>query len=551
MPRRPLVLVNVVAIGLLVATACTPGAQPPASPTTDVDPNGEIRVASLRLAVGDPNLRIANFLTSLTFEGLMTLDPTTLRPIPAAAKENPAVSADGLTYTFALRDGLKYSDGGPLAAKDFSYGFARLCNPTLHSDWAVPAYLIAGCEPWNKMDPKKASAADLAAARGRLGVRASGDKDVVITLTEPAPYFTSLIAVWFGVPVREADVTRAGEAYGADPAALVGNGPFKVIEFKANDTIVFERNDNYRTPAKLKRWTRIVIRDPAQVLAAYRNNELDFYDPIADDLSAIERDADLKSQVVDTGGSCTQAYFFNTQRAPFSDVRVRQAFAKSLDREAYVREIAKLGRAAYSWIRPGGPGHDATDRFQSFDPVGAKELLRSSSFFGRPELATISVVYRTDTPGRKELAEWAQQQWKQNLGLDVRVDPVDARTWNQLSSTVATTPPVVPLASCEDYPDPQNWLTLNFHSSLAYGGYNDPTFDKLVRDADREPEPLKRADLYQQASRLLSQDAPAAWLIWPGRRYLRKPWVKGVTDSPDDNHHGIYRVVDIYVAKRK
>jgi len=296
-----------------------------------------------------------------------------------------------------------------------------------------------------------------------------------------------------------------------------------------------------------------VINDPTVRFAAYRNNEIDFYDLGFGDRPAIERDAELHAQLVDRPGPGTQYVGFNTARAPFTDPKVRQAFAKAFDRDAYIRDLlSNTGQAAYSLIPPGRAGHDAADRFQAFDPAAARQLLQSSSFYGKPELATIRFAYRSDRPSQKVLGDWLQQQWKVNLGIDIIVEAVELSLLTVQSSKPETTPHVRYFGWVEDYPDPQDWLTTMFHSSGQVApalAYADPAFDRLVKDADRELNPEKRADLYQQASRLLDQDAPAAWLIWTQVQYLQKPWVKGVTVSADDYEYGFFRLTDIYVTK--
>ena len=133
---------------------------------------------------------------SFVFEGLMTFDTKTSKPVPAAAAAAPKLSADGLKYTYTLRDGLKYSDGAALTAKNFEYAFLRGCDPTAAGDYAFVFYIIVGCEAYNTMDTKKATPAELAAARAKVGVKATSDKDIEFTLTDPAPYFVPITALW-------------------------------------------------------------------------------------------------------------------------------------------------------------------------------------------------------------------------------------------------------------------------------------------------------------------------------------------------------------------
>jgi ABC-type oligopeptide transport system substrate-binding subunit len=539
-----------------VAAACTPGAT--IAPTADADPDGEIRTEIGGTPVQiDPQIsgaigQIGHVV--MVFEGLMTFDPKTLTPIPAAAKDFPRVSPDGLTYTFTLRDDLKYSDGTPLTARHFVYAFTRLCDPSVASPYAVSAYSIGGCEAWNRMDPKRASPTDLAVAKGRLGLKANGDKEFVVTLTAPTAYFNSFAAFSATYPAREADVEISNGRYGYEGtlATYVGNGPFKLVEWKPNEKLVFERNPYYRTPAKLKRWTKVVIPDGALAFAAYRNDEIDLYNLGVAQLGAVERDADLKSQVVDSGSSTTTYFVLNVARPPFTDIRVRQAFAKAIDREAYARDLMKIGRAAYSLIPPGHPGHDAGDRSQAFDVPMAKALLQSSSYAGKPELGQIRFVYRTDGNGRIA-GEWLQQQLKRSLGVDITVEGVDRTTFVRMNERPDTAPHIRFGVWIEDYPDPHDWLTLLFHSSgfgASLQSYQSSKFDVLVRNADQEGDPRKRADLYQQASRLLNEDAPAIWLAWPSFAYLQKPRVRGVAVAANDVIPGSWRLHDIYVVRK-
>jgi len=551
------VLALLVIAGLL-ATACTQPGQQGGPQAGAADPNGELttNTGSEPDTIDPQKESFVNEVaqTMMVFEGLMRLDAKTLKPIPGSAAKDPDVSSDGLKYTFTLRD-MKYSDGQPVTAKDFAYGFTRLCDPAVEGQYSFTGYVIVGCEAWNNMDTKKATKAELDAAKGKLGIKVTSDKTIEFTLTEPAPYFKAIAATWVGVPSRQDLVEKGGDKW-TEPATFIGNGPFKLTEWKHNEKLVFERNDSYKDPqtggaAKLKRWTKVMINEGAVAFAAYRNNELDTFNVAAEDLRAVEGDADLKAQVVDVPGSCTSYYGFNTGRAPFTDVKVRQAFAKSFDRDAFIKDVIKIGASATSFIPPGRPGYDKDDTFQKYDVTMAKSLLASSSFAGKPELSTIKFTYRTSAR-TKTRVEWVQQQWKTNLGIEVALDPVDATTFSQLVKKAETTPQLFALGWCEDYPDQQDWLTTVFHSSstVTRTGYKNPQFDKLVKDADKEPDPKKRDDLYVQASRLLSQDAPVAFYVYSATKYLRKPWFKGVTDSSLDFEIGIFRIVDIFVTKK-
>jgi oligopeptide transport system substrate-binding protein len=545
----------------LIATACTgtPGTTnaSPSAAANAADPNGEIttNTGSEPDTIDPQKESFVNEVaqTMMVFEALMAFDPKTLKPVPGAAKANPTLSSDGLTYTYTLRDGLKYSDGTAVTAKDFAYGFTRTCDPNIAGEYAFTAYIIVGCEAWNSMDTKKATKAELDAAKAKLGIKVNGANEISFTLTEKAPYFNSIAALWVGVPTRESDVTKGGDKW-TEPTTFIGNGPFKLTEWKHNEKMVYERNTNYRTQAKLAKWTKVMINESAVAFAAYRNNELDAVGIGAEQLRTVDGDADLKAQTVDVGGSCTIYVGFNNARAPFDDAKVRLAFSKSFDRAAYINDVAKIGKAATEggFIPPGMPGYDQGDTAQKFDPAAAKTLLSQSKYAGTDTMKNLKFTYSASAANKTRI-EWLQQQWQTNLGVTISPDPVDATTYTSLVKKPETTPLMFRLGWCADYPDQQDWLTTVFHSSstVTHVGYKNPAFDTAVRKADADPNPESRDKTYQDASRMLSTDAAAAWWYYSATKYLRKPWLKGITDTVMDFEYGIFDQPNIFVTKKK
>jgi len=517
------------------------------------DPNGEL-VTNMGAEPDNIDPQQSSFVQEIgvnmkVFEALMTFDVKTGKPIPAAAKDQPKVSADGKTYTYTVRDGLKYSDGKALTANDFKYGWQRLCDPATAGQYAFTGYIVAGCGEWNGMDPKKDDPAKLAAAKTTFlnSIKVTGS-DISFTLTDQAPYFNSIAALWVGVPAREDMVTKGAEKW-TEPATFIGNGPFILSEWKHNEKMVFTRNPNFRTPTKLAKWTQVMINEGAVAFAAYRNNELDVYGIAAEDLRTIDADADLKAQRVEGPGQCTFYIGFNTKKDPFTDKNVRVAFAKSFDRDAYINDVIKIGKPALSFITPGIPGNDPGDSFQKYDPTAAKAALAQATPAAQAALANVKITYASSARAKTRL-EWFQNQWKTNLNLNVGLDPVDSTTYTQLVKKPDTTPALFLLGWCADYYDQQDWLTTVFHSqsSVTRVGYNNPEFDKLVTDGDKEPDLKKRDDLYQRASRLLSQDAPAAWIYYDANPVLEKPWVKDYYLTSLGFEEA--RFTDAYVTKR-
>jgi oligopeptide transport system substrate-binding protein len=540
----------------MVVGACT---QQGGGPNTSgggadqADPNGEL-VTNMGNEPDSIDPQVSSFVQEIgvnmkVFEALMTFDIKTGKPIPAAAKDQPKVSADGKTYTYTLRDGLKYSDGKALTANDFKYGWQRLCDPATAGQYAFTGYIVVGCGEWNGMDPKKDDPAKLAAAKATFlnSIKVNGN-DISFTLTDQAPYFNSIAALWVGVPAREDMVTKGAEKW-TEPATYIGNGPFILSEWKHNEKMVFTRNPNFRTPTKLAKWTQVMINEGAVAFAAYRNSELDVYGIQAEDLRTIDADATLKAQQVDGPGSCTFYIGFNTKKDPFTDKNVRVAFAKSFDRDAYINDVQKIGKPATAFITPGIPGYDSGDTFQKFDVSAAKAALAQASPAAQAALANVKITYSSSARAKTRL-EWFQNQWKTNLGVNVALDPVDSTTYTQLVKKPETTPAAFFLGWCADYYDQQDWLTTVFSSKASSGrvGYTSKQFDDLVFGADKEPDPKKRDDMYQQASRLLSQDAAAAFIYYDATKILQKPWVKNYYITALGFE--LARFTDVFVTKK-
>jgi oligopeptide transport system substrate-binding protein len=546
-------LLALVTLLSLVVAACTQQGGGPTGAGADADPNGELttRVAAEPDTIDPQKESFVNEIgvTMRVFEGLMTADVKTGNIIPGAAKDQPKVSADGKQYTYTLKDGLKYSDGQPVTAKDFQFGWQRLCDPATAGEYAFTGYIVAGCEDWNSMDAKADDPAKLAAAKATFlnNVKVSGN-DITFTLTDPAPYFNAIASIWVGAPVREDMVTKGGDKW-TEPSTFIGNGPFVLSEWQHNTKMVFTRNTNYRTPTKLAKWTQVFINEGAVAFAAYRNNEIDIHGVAAEDLRSIDADADLKKQVVDGPDGCSFYIGFNNRKAPFNDKNVRVAFAKSFDRVSYINDVEKIGAPSTSFISPGLPGHDDGDTFQKFDVAAAKASFAQATPASTAAMADLKITYSSNARTKTRL-EWFQQQWKTNLGVNVALDPVDSTTYTQLVKSADTLPLMFFLGWCPDYYDQQDWLTTVFSSRASSGrvGYNSKAFDDLVFAADKESDPKKRNDMYQQASRLLSQDAAVAFTYYGAAKLLIKPWVKDyyITALGFETK----RYTDVYVTKK-
>lgn len=497
-------------------------------------------------------------IVGMVFEPLLTYDAGSLRLVPAAARELPEVSDDGRVYTFRLRAGLTYSDGAPLVAGDFAFAFRRACDPRTGSGVSFLAYPIAGCEAFNSMDQYRLPETDLLAARERLGIRVNDDRTIEFTLAKSAPQFLHATALPIGAPVRARDVppARVGPVTfdWPEPTTYIGNGPFRLVEWKRGQRFVFERNERYRTPARLRKWTKVVIPDTTVARAAYEEGRLDAV-PVTPGDDA-EREALLaRPDLVRTLGPCTTYLGFNTQRPPFDDPLVRMAFAKSLDREEMVRAIDRTGRAAVSLVPHAQPGHAHDDRAQAFDPAEARRLLASSTY-GAPvsgQLGAAPITFPVRVNARNTArAQWAIAQWKAFLGVDVKYDPIVVGWGGQLAKGAQVLPQLYQLGWCADYPDGQDWYATIFRtgSSVTRTGFSNPAFDALIDRADRRRDPTERESLYQAASFILSRAAPVAFLSWSESWTLVSPALRGYQVSSFDPEFAQFSVAEMYRSSR-
>lgn len=530
----------------LVATACEPPrtivtpTAPPVIAARSADPDGELRlpIASDPETIDPQKASFPNEIAQvlLAFEPLLRFDPQTLRPVPGAAREPPTVSADGLVYTVFLRDGLAYPDGRRVTAADFAFGFRRLCDPGA-GEYAFVAFVIAGCEPL-----RRGTAAE-------LGVRVMDERTLEFRLGEPAAYFPATLALWVAVPVRE-DLVRAKGDRWTEPGSYLGNGHYVLKEWKRGERLVYERNDRHPQRAGLKRVVLRALPEPAARRAAYQIGELDAYDLTADDRVIVEGGPASPDRLLRGAGSCTFAVGFNTSRPPFDDPRLRLAFAKALDREKFRKDVqSRLGDANTSFIPTGLPGHDRDDETQKFDRNAARKLVAESTYaVGIPDTR---FTYASN-PVTKARVEWIVEQWRTNLFLDVFPDPVSRGGGRQLG---AERPQLFALTWCGDYPDPQAWLTAVFHSATSPNretmGYRSAEFDRLARAADTERDEARRASLYRDAQRLLTREAPAAFL-WSSRAYwLVKPHVGGLAPGAADPILGPLAAGELFVTARR
>jgi oligopeptide transport system substrate-binding protein len=494
------------------------------------------------------------------YMGLTALNEK-LETVPGAA-ESWTWNDDATQVTFKLKPNLVYSDGSVLNAKRFEYAFQRNIDPATAGEYASITDEIVGAPEWRAADTA-ADDYDPEVFKAALGVKAShadgsdcADYEdtacdtLTLTFSKPAPYFATIAGIWVGYPAKQENIEDGGDIWWTSSKYQVGNGPFIWKSVDPFVKSVFVPNPNFAGPAVPTYSIEMsYITDGAVAFEAYRNNEFDVIIPGAEDLPVIEADADLSAQFVKYAGSCTIKIQFNLQPTwfdqpnPFTDKKVREAFALAFDAEGWTRDVdGNLSLPTWTWIPPGYPGYDPTSPLK-FDPEGAKAALAAASepFNSAEKLNALGLKLNFgDTPRNRQRSEWIVANYKNILGVDIALDPVDPTTATALQKDPNTFPLLSRGGWCADYADPQNWLSVYWRSDTTFAsrpGYANAEFDALVNEADQTIDPTKRMDLYMQAQQILLNDIPAAFGYNTLNYFMVKPWVKGYFTTPQDSRY--------------
>ncbi|NWG33689.1 MAG: peptide ABC transporter substrate-binding protein [Chloroflexi bacterium] len=577
--RKMFLVLSLLVVASMVLTACGGGSTEPQTVVQTVIVEGTPQVVEVTVAPSEPEkeavLRVnlgtypdiidpqkSSFVNEIAhlnkvYMGLTTLNEK-LETVPGAA-ESWEFNDDATQLVFKLKPNLVYSDGSVLNAKRFEFAFQRNIDPATAGQYASITDEIVGAPEWRAADTSAADY-DPEAYKAALGVKAShadgseceGYEDtacdtLTLTFSKPAPYFATIAGIWVGYPAKEENIAEGGEIWWTSSKFQVGNGPFIWESVDPFVKSVFVPNPNFAGAGiPTYKLEFRYITDSAVAFEAYRNNEFDVIGSAAEDLPVIEADPDLSAQHVTYAGSCTIKIQFNLQPTwydkpnPFTDKKVREAFALAFDAEGWTRDVdGNLSLPTWTWIPPGYPGYDPNSPLR-FDPEAAKKALSEASEpFNSPEkLNALGLKLNFgDTPRNRQRSEWIVANYKNILGVDIALDPVDPTTATALQKDPNTFPLLSRGGWCADYPDPQNWLSVYWRSNTTFAsrpGYANPEFDALVDEADQTVDPAKRMELYAKAQQVLLNDIPAAFGYNTLNHYLVKPWVKGYLTTPQD-----------------
>lgn len=440
-------------------------------------------------------------------------------------------SEQGRVWTFTLRENARWSNGEPVTAADFVYSWQRLADPKTASPYA--SYLQAAHVA--NVDAVMAGKAN----PSELGVKALDARHFQVTLTEPVPYFLSMVANTAMKPVYRPAVEKWGEQW-TQPGHYVSNGPYTLSEWVVNEKIVVKRNPLY--------WDNdhTVIEEGVYLPLSSENSDINRYRSGGTDMtnSVVPPDMyhklrqELGDQVKVSPLLCTFYYEINNKKAPFDDARVRTALKLTLDRDIIAQKVMGQGQIpAYSLTPPFTEGVKLSPpawftETQAERNASAKKLLAEAGFNDQHPLR-FSLLYNTSEQNKKQ-AIAAASMWQKNLGAVVTLENQEWKTL--LETRHQAQYDVVRATWCADYNEPSTFLNILLSgASINTAFYSSPAFDRLMAQTLTEPDEAARAALYQQAENQQDKDSAIIPVYYRVSVRLVKPWVGGFTGrDPQD-----------------
>ncbi len=466
------------------------------------------------------------------FEGLMKKD-TKGNNIPGMAKDYK-VSTDGLTYTFTLRDGIKWSNGDPITAKDFEYAWKYALDPATASPYSYVFYYIKGGEAYNTSAEK--DAAKLAALRDAVGVKAIDDKTLKVDLATPTAFFLDLCSFASYAPV-DSKVQEANKNWANEANTYVSNGPFKITEWTHKNRVVIKKNENYydKDKIKLDEIDFAMIEDEATAWQMYKSGQLDLGYTLPVDVVA-QLKAQKSTELHIAPDLSFYYYEFNNTKKPFTNLKIRQALSMAIDRKTIVESVTQGGQApAYGVVPPGiiMNGKDYRDitpdkSYFTEDVAKAKQLLAEGLKEEGLTGLKFTLLYNT-LPSHKKVAEAVQDMWKKNLGADVSLENVEMKVKRDREKKFQYD--VCRSGWQGDYIDPMTFM--DFYTSANpqnNSGFKNAEYDGYIKQANATNDNAKRLVLFQKAEKVLMSQMPIMPIYYFTKPYALKPYVKGVYD---------------------
>ena len=457
------------------------------------------------------------------FTGLYKLESNGETYVPSLA-ESYEMSEDGMTYTFTLKDGLKWSDGSDLTAYDFEYSWLSTLYPVTPA--SNDLWIIKNGEAYSN---EKVSAEE-------VGVKALDEKTFEVELETSTPWFINLTATTAFFPISKVNA-EANENWTSDVSTYVSNGPFMLEEYSSLSRIVMVKNPYYYDADRVNidEVQFVVIPDATAALTAYNNGEINVNTNLNPDALAQYADSD---EFYTKGRIGIQYCDFQCLLPEFSDKRVRQAFAMAIDRKSMLTALGIIepplfGYVPYSQMSLTDPTKTyreiAGDMF-SEDVSAAQQLLAEAGYPNGEGFPTVKLVCKND-PQQKLMMQILGEFWKTNLGVDYEIQTLESKVyWRELGAGNFS---VDRNGFTCDYLDPSAHLKIfTDGSNASENQWDDPVYTQMYKDSLQMIDPAEREAALIQMEKYLTDMMPAMPVYSYELQYLVKPDVKGVIANP-------------------
>jgi oligopeptide transport system substrate-binding protein len=461
------------------------------------------------------------------YEGLYIYDQEGNIVEGAASKVD--VSEDGKTYTFTIRDGAKWSNDDPLTANDFEFAWKRVLNPETAAYDPSSFYYIKGAEEFNT---GKGSVDE-------VGIKATDDQTLVVELKTPIKFFPKVLQGQGFLPVNQ-KLVEANKDWAADVETVVTNGAYLLASWDHNNELVIEKSKSYwnNESITMDKVTFKMVADATTEYQMYKSGELDLVKAIQAD--AIEQEKN-NEEYQNNPSFSVYTYSFNVQEEPFTNAKIRRAFASAIDRDAITEFISKGGeKSAYGYVAygvqapTGNDFRDDADEYYKFDKNEAQSLLEEGlKEEGWSELPAVTLKYNSEG-NHKKIAEALQEMFKENLGVTVELENQEWKTY--IDTFKQKNFQIARMGWVGDFLDPYPVLNLySSNSSSNFTNWINPEFDQLLEQSLIEQDEEKRYELLHQAEAVLMQDMPIIPIYFSSQNSLVKSNVNGIRFDPLSN----------------
>ncbi len=457
-----------------------------------------------------------NILIGL-LEGLVIPNPVTLQPEPGIAKSWD-LSDDGKQYTFYLRKNAEWSNGESVTANHFSFSFKRILSPMLASEYAYMLYPLKNAEAYHK-----GKIADF----NKVGVQVIDSHTLKLNLSQAVPYFLSLITHFTWSPVYPPNVLKHGKIHDrathwTRKSKFVSNGPFTLKNWKIWDLLELEKNQNYWDAKKVDlegiRFYPIDNQNTEE--RAFRAGQIHVTNTIPPHKIKSYQEKNKESLRIDPDLG-VYYYLLNTTIKPLDDIRVRKALNMAIDRKSIVETITKGGQEpAFNYTPPGAGGYQAHAKIKE-DISEAKKLLAEAGFPEGENFPSLELLFNT-SESHKAIAEAIQDMWKQNLGIDISLINKDWKIY--LKARKEKDYQIARASWIGDYNDPNTFLDMwTSDSGINHSGWGMKEYDQLIQAATQESNPKERFKIFQNAEKMLMEEAACIPIYFYKSVYLIHP----------------------------